>query len=123
MIGKLSTIMVVVKDMKRSVQFYRDVLGLPLAYETPQWSQFDLGNITLGLHPEGKEVKVSPTSGCTFGFQVQDLAMAIDNLSWQNVKVIMQPRDEGFGKLAIVADPDGYHVQLFQPAQQAKPAS
>ena len=46
MIGKLTTIMVVVKDMKRSVQFYRDVLALPLGMESPHWSQFDLGNVT-----------------------------------------------------------------------------
>ncbi|MDP9268609.1 MAG: VOC family protein [Acidobacteriota bacterium] len=123
MIGKLSTIMVVVKDMKRSVQFYRDVLGLRLGMESPQWSQFDLGNVTLGLHPEGKEAKVAPTTGCTFGFEVQDLGMVLDNLRWQNVKVVMEPRDEGFGKLAIVADPDGYLVQLFQPAKQATPAA
>lgn len=117
MIGKLQTIMVVVKDMKRSVQFYRDVLGLTLEYESPQWSQFNAGNIGVGLHPEGKEVKVSPTSGCTFGFHVDDIQKAASDLKAKGAQMIMEPRKEqGFGWLAIVGDPDGYYIQLFQPA-------
>jgi predicted enzyme related to lactoylglutathione lyase len=108
MIGKLQTIMVVVSDMNRSVQSYRDVLGLKLEYETPQWSQFNAGNIGLGMHPEGKEVKVSPTSGCTFGFQVDDIQRAVSDLKTKGARVFMEPRKEDFGGwLAIVGDPDG----------------
>ena len=120
MIGKLQTIMVVVKDMDRSVRFYRDVLGLPLEFQSPHWSQFDLGNVTLGLHPEGKEVKVSPTSGCTFGFHVADIQKTISELKATGVQVFMEPRREQFGWLAIVGDPDGYYIQLFQPGNRQK---
>ena len=117
MIGKLQTIMVVVSDMKRSVAFYRDVLGLNLEYETPQWSQFNAGNIGVGLHPEGKQVKVSPTSGCTFGFHVGDIQKTVSDLQAKGAKVFMEPRKEDFGGwLAIVGDPDGYYIQLYQPA-------
>jgi catechol 2,3-dioxygenase-like lactoylglutathione lyase family enzyme len=30
---------VFVSDMKRAVSFYRDVLGLPLKFESPGWSK------------------------------------------------------------------------------------
>ena len=31
---------VFVSDMKRSVAFYRDVVGLPLKFDSPEWSEF-----------------------------------------------------------------------------------
>ena len=38
---------VLVSDMKRSVTFYRDVLGLPLKFETPGWTEFSTDGATL----------------------------------------------------------------------------
>jgi len=119
MIGKLSTIMVVVKDMKRSTRFYRDVLGLKLSYGTPHWTQLEAGNISLGLHPEGKETKVSPSIGCTFGFEVNDIRTTVAELKKKGAQVAMEPRKEDFGWLAMVTDPDGYYVQLYQPAEHS----
>ena len=31
---------VFVSDIKRAVSFYRDVLGLPLRFESPEWTEF-----------------------------------------------------------------------------------
>ena len=112
MIGKLGMIMVVVKDMKRSVAFYRDVLGLKLDYESPHWSQLSAGNIQIGLHPEGKEVRVNPGMGLSFGFYVPDVQKAAAELKTRGVRMLMEPRKEDFGWLAIAADPDGYAIQL-----------
>ncbi len=41
---------VFVSDMKRSVEFYRDVLGLPLKFESPGWTEFATDGATLALH-------------------------------------------------------------------------
>ncbi len=114
MVGKLSTIMVIVKDMGRSVKFYRDVLGLPLEYESPHWSQFDVGNIKLGLHPEGKEAKVAPNVSCSFGFHVGDIRKTFADLKAKGAKVAMEPHEQDFGWLGIIADPDGYSIQFVQ---------
>ncbi len=120
MIGKLGLIMLVVKDMDRSVQFYRDVLGVPLVFQTPHWSQLDAGNIQLGLHPESDRLKASPSEGCSFGFYLDDIQKTVAELKAKAVKVLQEPKKEQFGWLALVADPDGYVVQLFQTAAQAQ---
>ncbi len=112
MIGRLGLIMVVVSDMKRSVAFYRDTLGLDLEFETPHWSQLDAGGLKIGLHPEGKEVRVSPTTGLSFGFYVPDVQQTAAELRARGVRMLMEPRKEAFGWLAIVSDPDGYAIQL-----------
>ncbi len=119
MIGRLNTIVVVVKDMSRSVAFYRDVLGLKLEYQTPGWTQFDADTVHVGLHPEGKYVKASPTTGCSMGFHVDDIRQAFDELRAKGAKVTMEPHEEDFGWLGIIADPDGYPIQFAQEKARA----
>ena len=121
MIGKLTTIMLIVKDMNRSVAFYRDVVGLKPEMHMPDWSSLSAGNITLGLHPESPHAKVAPTLGCTFGFEVSDIQKLARELKAKGVPFVMEPQHEGFGWLAIFSDPDGYPVQLVQLEQTQKP--
>lgn len=116
MIGKLGLVMVVVKDMERSVAFYRDVLGLKLQFQTPEWSQLDAGNIQVGLHGESEHLKVHPTESAQFGFYVNDIQKAVTELKSKGVHVLMPPKQEDFGWLSIFTDPDGYHIQLCQQA-------
>ena len=39
-----------VSDMERSVSFYQDVLGLPLKFQSPGWTEFATDGATLALH-------------------------------------------------------------------------
>jgi lactoylglutathione lyase len=50
---KLGHVMVFVRDMKASVAFYRDTLGLPCLYESDCWSEFRTEGATLALHHSG----------------------------------------------------------------------
>jgi len=120
MIGKLTTIVLVVKDMDRSLTFYRDVVELAVEMHTPYWSSLSAGNVSLGLHPESGHSKVAPGSGCTFGFEVADIQDTVKNLKAKGVKIQMEPKHEDFGWLASFADPDGYSVQLAQTESWAK---
>jgi len=44
---QLSYVIEFVGDMDRAVKFYRDVVGLPLKFQSPGWSEFS----TLGIRP------------------------------------------------------------------------
>jgi catechol 2,3-dioxygenase-like lactoylglutathione lyase family enzyme len=37
---RINYAIVFVSDMKQAVAFYRDVMGLPLKFETPGWTEF-----------------------------------------------------------------------------------
>jgi len=37
---RVNYVIIFVSDMKRSVSFYRDVVGLSLKFETPEWTEF-----------------------------------------------------------------------------------
>ena len=117
---KFGLVMIVVRDMERSVDFYRDVLKLKLEFATPHWSQFNVGGVTLGLHPETEQLKVTDTKPqtCQFGFYIEDIEATFADLTSKGAKSILAPKQEEFGKLAIVGDPDGYAIQLCQLAQR-----
>ena len=49
--ARLTYVMKFVADMEKAVAFYRDTLGLPLKFQSPGWSEFATGEVTLALHP------------------------------------------------------------------------
>ena len=49
--AKISYIIRFVADMNQAVGFYRDTLGFPLKFQSPDWSEFGTGETTLALHP------------------------------------------------------------------------
>ncbi len=122
MFGKLGLVMIVVRDMERSVAFYRDVLGLKLLIHQDNWSQFDAGNILIGLHPDGEEVKVSPTTGMSIGIYVDDIDKAVAEIRRRLAKIAVGPRSEPFGRWALVFDPDGYSIQIIEMARSLRAA-
>jgi lactoylglutathione lyase len=117
MFGKLGLVMIVVRNMERSVAFYRDVLGLKLLIQQDNWSQLDAGNILIGLHPDGDEVKVSPTTGMSIGIYVDDMDKAVAEIRSRFGKIAVGPRRDPFGRWALVFDPDGYSIQIVEMAR------
>ena len=49
-LDKLGYAIVFVTDMKRGVAFYKDVLGVPMKFDSPEWTEFDMHGVTLALH-------------------------------------------------------------------------
>ncbi len=116
-------IIVYVSDMQRSIAFYRDVLGLPLKFESPGWSEFITGTSTLALHiasapaaPPPTEKGSQPAGRCEMAFSVADCDKAHAELTAKGVCFIMPPTArEGEGiKLAVGLDPDGLPIGFAQ---------
>ena len=123
MFSKVDYIMVNVSDMSRSVAFYRDVLGIPLKFESPGWSEFETGASILALH--GADPGASKASGggqgpcagtCTVGFSTDDLDATYADLQSRGANFVMPPMDQpGEGiRLAVCVDPDGLAISFAQ---------
>jgi catechol 2,3-dioxygenase-like lactoylglutathione lyase family enzyme len=67
---KLTYVIEFVADMDRAVTFYRDVLGLPLKFQSPGWSEFSTGETSLGLHAASEK---NPAGSIELGFNVANL--------------------------------------------------
>lgn len=120
MFSKVDYVMVNVSDMGRSVAFYRDILGLPLKFESPGWSEFLTGSTTLALHgaPAGEGVAHGgPTAGtCSIGFSVEDIHATYAELQARGAHFVMPPTEqpeEGI-RLAVCVDPDGLAVSFAE---------
>ena len=124
MFSKVDYVMVNVSDMRHSVAFYRDTLGLRLKFESPGWSEFDTGATTLALHA-GTQVaggeaatQIGPATGtCSLGFSVPDLNSTYAELCERGARFVMPPTDqvnEGI-RLAVCIDPDGLSISFAEP--------
>jgi len=110
---------VFVADMKRSVAFYRDVLGLPLRFESPGWSEFATEGATLALHQANTAVEPAsanaPCSGtCRPGFGVANLDEFHARLTQNGVRCVQPPKETFGTRIAQYADPDGLVISVSE---------
>lgn len=126
MFSKVDYVMVMVSDMKRSLKFYKETLGLPLKFESEEWSEFQTGTTTLALHggakPSDGGGRGEPQAGtCSIGFSVADLEKTWKDLQARGVRFVMPPTErEGEGiKLAVAMDPDGLPLSFAQRTAKA----
>src|SRR5438876_11004149 len=97
MFKQIDYTMVIVSDMNRSVEFYRDKLGIPLKFESPDWTEFQTEGTTLALHGRGIAQTTPADQGgkagtCAFGFNVANLDLTYSELTAKCVRFVMPPK-------------------------------
>ena len=114
LVSGLNVVYLYLRDLDRSVQFYRGHLGIPLEAETG-WAEARLPQgIRFALH-EWHEGVDEPGGGTVrLNFEVDDIDRAVEQLRGAHVHVGAVQR-EPYGSHAEFVDPDGYRFDLFQP--------
>lgn len=113
-------IVIYVSDMQRSTAFYRDMLGLPLKFTSPGWTEFNTGSINLALHKTAntqlQQYEGRPPAGeAQLAFVVDDLQALYETLKAQDVSFSLPPEKQVTGRtLAVLHDPDGFGITLQQ---------
>ena len=113
-IKRVGNVILAVKDMNKSVEFYNKILGLPIKRARDNWVDLGQTGALLSLHPASAEL-VTPNDMIMIGFVVGDVSSVIDELKLKNVKIHRDIQDKSPGKNAIILDPDGYMISLFEP--------
>lgn len=112
---KLTYAMVFVSDMERSVAFYRDVIGLPLRFESPEWTEFATEGATLALH-KGELGGDSPgpkqAGLCRPGLAVPDIDAFHKCMVEAGVPCVQEPRELHGVRIAQYTDPDGLVISV-----------
>ena len=104
---------VFVSDMSRSVAFYRDVIGMPLNFESPGWSEFLTEGATFALHksdapaPAADVQRCESAGTCRAGFQVRNLDQFHDRMIEHGVVCSQEPTETFGARIAQYVDPDG----------------
>ena len=118
-IKRVSNVILAVQDMKKSLQFYHEVLGMPIKNQRDNWIDLgQSGGSLLSLHPAEDDEPHSGTSihnGVLVGLIVGDIKSALEELKSKDVKIYREIQQKDAGKNAIVVDPDNYMISLFEP--------
>ncbi|MGA9552804.1 MAG: VOC family protein, partial [Candidatus Sulfotelmatobacter sp.] len=96
----------------RAIHFYRDVLGLTFVSRDVV-ARFDVDGVLFELVPTTDASKLLGSGNARLCLRVESLEHAIDELRANGVSV-RPPEDKGAGILAILNDPDGNEVCLWQ---------
>jgi len=117
-VKKVGNVILAVKDLNKSVEFYNKILGMPIKRQRENWVDLGQSGALLSLHPASTSSPHSGSSidnGILIGLVVGDVSSAINELKSKNVKIHRDIQDKSSGKNAIILDPDEYMISLFEP--------
>lgn len=114
---KVGAVILLVSNMEKSTKFYKDVLGLPVKSKSKQWTEFFKDGTVIALHPAKKKSMLGSGTGMLVGFMVSDMDATVKELKAKKVKFFKTPRQESFGKHAVIEDPDGHLISIAEIEQ------
>jgi len=115
-IKRVGNVILAVKDLGKSVEFYNKILGMPIKRERDNWIDLGQTGALLSLHPTSDtDGDSSIDNRILIGFVVGDVSSAIDELKLKNIKIHRDIQNKSSGKNAIILDPDDYMISLFEP--------
>jgi catechol 2,3-dioxygenase-like lactoylglutathione lyase family enzyme len=115
LVARINVVFFYVRDLERSLAFYRDLLGIPLEKDASgNWAEATFPDgIRFALHaaPDGE----LESGSVRVDFEVADIDEAAERLRAERIEVSEIER-EFWGSACEVVDRDGYRIHLFQPA-------
>ena len=111
---KVDHILLEVADLKKSIAFYHDFLGLEIKSQSKDFAMLESGNVGVFLSSthwdwdEKRPTNARPGWGMYPHFAVTDVAATIERARKAGYKIAQEPRKYSWGTEAFIADPDGY---------------
>ena len=118
-VKRVGNVILAVKDMDKSTQFYNEIIGLPIKQQRRTWVDLGSKGALVSLHPASLSAPHTGTSienGIMLGFLVGDLNSALEELKSKGVKIYRDTVERDAGKNSIILDPDYYMISLFEPS-------
>lgn len=119
MVQGVQDVYVNVANMERALAFYRDLLGLTVADESPHFTGLLAGGVRIGLHwTGGAAVPALPHdahgahAGATITFRVASIATARTSCEQAGIPILGQSENP-WGDILVLQDPDGNILKLM----------
>ncbi len=109
------SIAIFVNDLGQALEFYGEKLALPLARQGSFGAEFFGEGTRIGVHPAvhpDARALVGRHTGITLF--VPDLLHYCGELHQRGVRFITEPTQQAWGIMAMVADPDGNVLALWE---------
>jgi hypothetical protein len=106
---KLAYVIKFVDNMGNAVAYHRDKLGLPLKFQSPEWSEFITGDVTLALHAASP---ANPSGSVQLGYAVDDLTSLYEHRTQNGIDFTSPPRAQHGALLAKFRDNEGRECSI-----------
>lgn len=121
-VQSLCGVILVTENVEALATFYRDGLGLEFEREehgglAPHYG-IDLGTVHFAIHPPSSFPGRPSTGGAVLAFAVSTLDAHLPTLEKLGAELLTPARDQGFGLVATLADPDGNRFELVELTHQ-----
>lgn len=119
MVQEVGALILFTGEIERTVAFYREI-GVPLAEEqhedAPVHYACDVGGVHMAIHEVGPGRAPQWRSGGSdyFGFAVASLTETVAAARRIGARIRQEPEEYPWGPRALVEDPDGRVVELFE---------
>lgn len=126
MVPQLQSVLVFVRDLDRSIFFYRGTLGLPLRARWAGGAEVGAGltALTLAVVEEGDEGDDADSDATALTGRPTGMTFAVDRSTYERLEAYgvfsRPPIQYPWGVLCMVADPDANEFALIAPAGEAE---
>jgi catechol 2,3-dioxygenase-like lactoylglutathione lyase family enzyme len=111
---KIHAVMLGAKDLGRSVEFYRDKLGMTVQGQSSNFVFLDGGGVTLMLSLPLHRASELTAGATEVVFSVEGVRPAFEELRRRGVEFFVEPRNvAGPYWAANFRDPDGHNLSVF----------
>ena len=107
--AKLAYVIKFVENMGNAVAYHRDKLGLPLKFQSPEWTEFATGDVTLALHAASP---ANPAGSVQLGYAVDDLTSLYESRAQNGIDFTSPPRAQHGALLAKFRDNEGRECSI-----------
>jgi predicted enzyme related to lactoylglutathione lyase len=105
-------VMYYVSDLKKSIDFYKNVLGLkPFEEPGDSWAEFEVGNLMFDIGTFDKDM-AGKSAGVAFA--VDDIKKSVEELKKKGVKILDENWETPVCHGVTIADPDGNKINLHK---------
>ena len=118
---KIKGISILVSDIKKSLEFYKNVLGINVDQKNENTLEFshkgsDIINFVLANKnsEEKKDTPLPPNGNIMITFLINNFDEIHNNLIQKNAKVYSKATQGPNSKNVIIEDPDGYLISLVE---------
>lgn len=108
----IAFILMPVKDMPKSREFYEGVLGLEVTAQWDnEWVEYNIGSGTVAL-TKAAEVMQAGNQGGRLAIEVRDMDAVLKMLDENEVETVRKPWDTETCRGCFITDPDGNEIML-----------
>lgn len=114
---QLTSVVVLVRSIPKSLHLYRDGLNLTLLSKTDTFARFAVSpSLTLDLRQATSEAQLSTGYSPFLNFAIDDMDSAVPRLLGLGAALDGGVRYNDYGRTAAVRSPDGIMIGLYESA-------